>query len=516
MFRSERKLSHGVAYAVIALCWASSVSAQAVTPEASFAVVDRLAFAPLDLDKLAREDSISDKLIGGPLRIAQVHQVSVSPRWDGSWRQDKGGRWVWELAVSAADAAHLSFAFDRFNLPEGSELLIHGVGDQPDQLGPYTAADRLPHGQLWTPVLMAERALIRVSLPRAHAPRLDLSLSRIAHGYRGFGRVSKGCKSGSCNTDVACLDAQDAWNQPRRSAGAIVVGGGGLCSGVLLNNTAGDQRMLFATATHCGATSQQAAASSVVYWRYESASCRIPGSAESGQALPRPSSRTSPGLAFLAATNNPFAGGGDATTRSDWTLIELAAPPEGNDFQLYWAGWDRSPPPQACSAPANRADTSGLCASIHHPSGHEKRITFIESPLLRADIALADEVHFRTNWDPTPPILANMQPTPSSIPPSVTEPGSSGSPLFNAARRVVGVLSGGASFCGVSPGGLNDEYGGLFHAWDGLGTATTRMRDHLDPLGSAPMALDGRDSMAQTLFADGFEEASQGISVGHD
>ncbi len=466
----------------------------------AFENAEQLSFPPLALDKLAAEDAITDKISGRPWRIAVAHEVGLKSAAAGTWTRDEAGRWRWELAIKAADAAHLSFGFDRFELPKGAVLEIHAIGAD-DRLGPYSAADRLDHGQLWTPVLMADKALLRVTLAPGASPQLDLSLQQIAHGYRGFGSVSKACKSGSCNTDVACLASSDAWNQPRRAAGAIVVGGTGLCSGALINNTANDQRMLFATATHCGATSQSVAATSVVYWRYESSSCRIPGSAASGQPLARPSSRTSQGLRFLAATNSPFDGGGGADTRSDWTLIELATPPAVNDFDLYWAGWDRRQPPQTCSPPSSDAGTSGLCASIHHPRGHEKRITFVESPLLLGDISQASNVHFRANWDPTPPILANMLPTPSSIPPSVTEPGSSGSPLFNADRRLVGVLSGGASFCGVSAAGLNDEYGGLFHAWDGLGTAATRMRDYLDPLGTAPLAIDGRDSAAGLSLA---------------
>ena len=461
----------------------------------AFASADRLDFAPLAIDKLAAEDAITDKISGLPQRIAVGHDVALDAKSAGSWTRDEKGRWVWSLAVDAAEATHLSFGFDRFNLPDGAALNIFAI-DGDDRLGPYTAKDRLEHGQLWTPVLMASQALVRVTLAPGDKPEIDLSLARIAQGYRGFGAVSKACKSGSCNTDVACLASSDPWNQPRRAAGAIVVGGTGLCSGALLNNTANDQRMLFATATHCGANSQSVAASSVVYWRYESPSCRTPGSSASGVPLARPSTRTSQGLRFLAATDNPFAGGGTAGTRSDWTLIELATPPASNDFQLFWAGWDRRPPPQTCSAPASASGTSGLCASIHHPSGDEKRITFVESPLILGNISQASGIHFRANWDPTPPILANIQPVPASLPPSVTEPGSSGSPLFNADRRVVGVLSGGASFCGVSAAGLNDEYGGLFHAWEGLGSATTRMRDHLDPQGSAPLAIDGLDSLA--------------------
>src|SRR5690606_14419677 len=138
-----------------------------------------------------------------------------------------------------------------------------------------------------------------------------------------------------------------------------------------------------------------------------------------------PSTRTTQGLRFLAATNNPFAGSGAAGTRSDWTLLELATPPIGNDFQLYWSGWDRSPPPATCSAPADRSATTGLCASIHHPAVDEKRITFVEQPMPVGNITSAVGVHFTAQWDPTPPFLANMLPRPTSLPPSATERGSS-------------------------------------------------------------------------------------------
>jgi hypothetical protein len=115
-------------------------------------------------------------------------------------------------------------------------------------------------------------------------------------------------------------------------------------------------------------------------------------------------------------------------------------------------------------------------------------------------------VHWRANWDATPPILANIpSPQPATLPPGVTEPGSSGSPLYNASRRLVGVLSGGPSSCGATGASLRDQYGGLFHAWEGVGTSTTRMRDHLDPLGTNPEFIDGIGPGTAVLFANGFE-----------
>lgn len=101
-------------------------------------------------------------------------------------------------------------------------------------------------------------------------------------------------------------------------------------------------------------------------------------------------------------------------------------------------------------------------------------------------------------------------PQPTSLPPSVTEPGSSGSPLYNADRRLVGVLSGGPSACGATGTSLRDQYGGLFHAWEGVGTPITRMRDHLDPLGVNPEFIDGIGQCTPPSVPDGVTAAPNG------
>ncbi len=448
-------------------------------------------FKALDMDRLAREDALDDAIDGIPRRFAIAHKVDYTPANSGSWSIQADGSELWQLRIRADGAVHLNFGFERFAVPAGAQLWIFAM-DGKDALGPYGRDQMLDHGQLWTPVLATEDALLQLRVPAGAREALALHLTHVGHGYRGFGHRSNACKSGSCNTDVACLGADDPWNDPVRSVGAYTVRGTSTCSGSLVNNTAGDKRMLFATATHCRVGDDADAASMVVYWRYESPTCRTPGSSASGIALPKPADRTTPGLRFLAATPDPFFDASPvASDNSDFTLVELATPAADNEFDLYWSGWDRRPPPAACAAPADPTSTSGLCASIHHPGVDEKRITFVESPMPVGSIDAASGVHFTANWDPTPPLLPGIIDFSGTLPPSVTERGSSGSPLYNADRRLVGVLSGGASFCGAGPADLNDEYGGLFHAWEGLGTTDTRMRDHLDPLGQNPLFIDG-------------------------
>jgi hypothetical protein len=449
-------------------------------------------FGKLDLDQLAADDALRDDMPGFPKRFAVARAVDFSPENSGEWSRLENGEWLWRLRVSAEDAAHLNFGFSRFALPAGAAFNII-ASDGQNKVGPFTVEDMLPHGQLWTPVVLGQEALLHLTVPQAGLADVALRLSSVNQGYRGFGNKSKACKSGACNTDVACLSEGDPWNQPRRSVGAWTRGGTDTCTGSLLNNTANDRRMLFATATHCGVANDTTAATVLVYWNYESPTCRVPSASGSSPVLPKPST-TTPGLRFVAQTANPFSGAAPAGDRSDFALLELATPAPDNSFNLFWAGWDRrapSPTTMLCAAPADTASTAGLCASIHHPGVDEKRITFVESPLILDNIASASGVHWRANWDPTPPRLPNIIPLPATLPPSVTEPGSSGSPLYNAEQRLVGVLSGGPSACGATGASLRDQYGGLFHAWDGLGTATTRMRDHLDPLGGNPESIDG-------------------------
>src|SRR5690606_31124473 len=70
-----------------------------------------------------------------------------------------------------------------------------------------------------------------------------------------------------------------------------------------------------------------------------------------------------------------------------------------------------------------------------------------------------------------------------------TEGGSSGSGLYDHRGRVIGHLLGGNAACN-NPNG-SDSYGAVSAGWNGGGSPTTRLRDHLDPAGDNPGAIDG-------------------------
>jgi lysyl endopeptidase len=182
-------------------------------------------------------------------------------------------------------------------------------------------------------------------------------------------------------------------------------------------------------------------------------------------------------------------------TPSDFTLVEMTQPPNAA-FNLFWAGWDHTPY-SSTGGPGNgdfACAPDSLCAAIHHPNTDEKRITFSADNTTTTSYNSAtvpgDGTHVHAFWDPMPVFPPNPS---TSIPAGVTEPGSSGSPLYNAQHRYIGQLHGGPSTCGATGGNLSDYYGHFSVSWEGGGTSATRTKDWLDAGNIGAAAIDGRN-----------------------
>ena len=405
------------------------------------ASVDALTTPAVDVDAVIAEDAVREAQGLAP-RYAIPIAADVTLADAGTLESLKGAERVWRLRVRSEGASSLNFGFGRYVMPAGGSLYVYSA-DGSTVRGPFTDADNEVHGELWTPIVPGDEAVIEVRVPTDMLPFLELRLTSINHGYKDFW-VGAADKSGSCNVDVVCPQSE-GWRDQVRSVGVISTGGGTFCSGFLVNNVEEDLTPYFMTANHCEIDAGNAA-SLVVYWNYETSTC---GGWPDGVL-----DQYQTGSIFRAAR-----------AASDFTLVELDDPPDPA-FDVHWTGWDNSD-----------ADPTSATA-IHHPSTDEKRISFEYDPLSTTSYygtsVPGDGTHLRiTDWDL-----------------GTTEPGSSGSGLWNQDHRIVGQLHGGDAACGNDK---SDWYGRFSVSWDAGSSSSSRLRDWLDPMSTGAVTLDGID-----------------------
>lgn len=422
----------------------------------------RIEVAPLNVPQLIQEDA-ARLATGGLVRFAIPHQVNMTPSTHGQWTNVDRVTRRWTITIASPDAASINLGFTRYHMPPGGQLVMRSA-DGTLSVRPFNASDNAPHNELWTPVLHADEIVVEVTLPIEVADQLDLQLGAINIGYRRFSEVNNlpgdtgTPRSGACNIDVACSTA-DPWQDQVKTVAVYQRNGSWTCTGAMVNNTAQDQTPYFLTAAHCGLNDGNDQ-TMVVYWNYENSTCRgIPGGGGVGDGS-------------LAQFNSGAIHRATFAT-SDFTLVEMEEDPDTN-WDVHYAGWDR----QGLNPP------SGAC--IHHPSTDEKRITLYDIAV-RPDRPThasswpctdfpgtgADNTHIKVYW---------------SL--GVTEPGSSGSPMFDENKRIIGQLHGGASSCSATGDDISDCYGRVSRSWTGGGTAATRLSDWLDPGNTGALNVD--------------------------
>ena len=390
-----------------------------------------------DLAKVQLEDG---KYIGGPYRYGV--QIPLGGKSiNGKWSHLGDGRMRWSMSLVSPGATYLDLHFGKLALPAGAFLRLVGNGDGNER---KIQASEVNGGAYWSPYVIGDSVRVEVEVAAALMPKVAVELASVTHGYRGlFERNDSQEKSGSCNVDTIC-PAGDAWRDQIDAVGHYTFSSGGssyVCTGTLIGNSAQDTTPYFLTANHCVSTAA-VAGTIVVYWNYQSATCRTPGSTASGTSLSRSIATHSQSGTSLVATN----------AASDFALLRLNAnvPAAANP---YWSGWDAT------------GTTPTSAAGIHHPAGHEKRIAIEDQALsISGYNGASGTSHWRVNdWDQ-----------------GTTEGGSSGSGLWNQDKRLVGQLHGGSAACGNN---LEDYFGRLSVSWTGGGSNATRLSNWLNPGG---------------------------------
>lgn len=396
-----------------------------------------------DLRSLRAEDEINDGDKSVPYRFGANIPVDIGIEDFGAAEiGSDGSRTVW-MSVKSPGAVSLNFQFDVFDIPEGARVFIYSP-DMRRVKGSYTRENASEINSLGVGLIYGDEAIIEYTEPAEFGGTGRLHLDNVTHGYRSIAPAADRVKTGPfgnaglCNINVNCPEGLP-YDFEKRSVAIIVVNNNGLCTGALVNNTAQDFEPYFLTANHClpGFTGQ--VANWVFYFNHEAPNC-IGNDGPVDQSVS--------GANLLARS-----------AHSDFALLRLsAAPPD--EFGVCYAGWNVSDDEEAVTS----------AVGIHHPRGDVKKICFADgAPSHRSNTAdFVNETWFVDRWDS-----------------GVTEPGSSGSPLFDQNGNIIGVLSGGAAACnGGVNNGLHDFYGRLDVAHSFGDNAAERLSDWLDPINS--------------------------------
>jgi hypothetical protein len=404
------------------------------------------------------------------LRFALERPVNLSPETHGSWTRE-GDMRIWRVHVLSPGAQSLGLVFGKYALEPGVKVFVY----EPSGLkvrGAFTSGNNKESGVLPVGHLPGQELLIEMQVPATLIDYGELELESLSHAFLKTGFSAShaadcipgefGC-SQACEIDVNCIEG-DAWARVKPSVVRIFTQTQ-YCTGVLINNTSYDGTPYVLSAEHC-INRQSDAERSVFLFNYESPSC-FGGDGPMDMSLEGANLRTY----------------GDSV---DFSLLELVHTPPPS-YEAFYAGWDRSD-----------FQTTGS-ATLHHPFGDVKKISLDEDipdiPAQPGDVPYGglDDYHYFSYWWIR---FWNV---------GTTERGSSGCPLFNQARRVIGVLSGGIAACGDSigfdseagrviynPAPNYDDYFTRFDlAWDYEEAKGNALKPWLDPVNSGDLALSG-------------------------
>ena len=416
--------------------------------------IDKRVFDEPNIAALKIEDSLTDNSGTAPWRFGFNNNTNINISNSGTWINLPNGDRIWQLVVVCKNALTINLTFSQTVIPSGNELYVYNPSKD-FILGKFTAS-HLYNGELGTELVPGEITIVEYFVPKGSFIG-NVNICAVTHGYRtpnefllkAFGG------SGACNVNVNCPEGA-AWTQQRNSVVMLVSGSNGFCTGALINNTLNDGKPYVLTANHCYSNP----ATWIFRFQWESTSCINPSTSPTFQSLSG---------AVLRAQGTP----------SDFCLVEITGGIVNGTvpaaYTPYFSGWDNT----------ETISPSAVC--IHHPSGDIKKIAIENNALISTSFGGSpSNSHWGVlSWDL-----------------GVTEPGSSGSPLFNQNRRIIGQLHGGASACGASV--LSDEYGKVSVSWNPAGSTTSGQLKHwLDPNNTNASFVDGYDpSNAPTITLD--------------
>jgi len=405
----------------------------------------------VDIKTLLQEDEKAKKENEQiPFRFGYTIDVDIDIKKEGVQQQMPNGDKLWLLKIHSPDAFSINLIFNRFNLGKDSKFFIYNE-DKTMILGAYTPkVSNNSYNEFATDLVQGNAIVLEYYEPKSSNDGV-INISKIIHGYVNTFYSNGLGTSASCNIDIMCALGMNWFNERHAVTMILVDNNTALCSGCLVNNTQQNYTPYILTARHCyfqnnGNTQTTSPATTIFRFKYWKPNC------SSGN----PSNWVSITGATLLAHNAP----------TDFVLLQLNTTPPAN-WNLFYAGWERT------TTPAQNV------TGIHHPKGDAMKISHDQHPVFAQNHPI--QGHALSTW--------RVQ----HFEEGTTQPGSSGSPLFNQNRRIVGQVSTGPN-CYDNTCACNNRYanyGRFDMSWTGGGTNSTRLSNWLDPNNTGVASLNG-------------------------
>ena len=414
-----------------------------------------------DMETIIKEDIEKEKESDVPLRFAVGIKVNFTPENSGVWQNLADGSKIWRLKVNAPGALSTNTRYGKFWLPDGAKFFVYSE-DTRQSIGAiiseFLEERRGEPNEFATALVYGENVVYEYYQPVTVKEAPVILISNIGYGYRYVNNPYESTKNfgdaGDCNININCSEGSN-WKMEKNAVARVLIPIGDdsfWCSCALVNNTLNNYKPYVLTANHCieggyDAEINYDASGMIFYWLYEHPGC--------ANSIVEPNyQRTSTGATVVA--NN---------AASDFALLLIYPnqdPRKVSGVIPYYLGWDRS----------GNATSTGV--GIHHPRGDVKKISTYTSTPASVTVNGTTNGYWRVNWYS-----------------GTTETGSSGSPLINSNKRVIGQLSNGDASC-ANPAGY-DNYGKFSVSWTGNNSNKNyeRLSTWLDPGNTNSQTLDG-------------------------
>src|SRR2546430_8553679 len=368
--------------------------ADTLLPSARYGAHVDLNQASVTLDWL----DIRSVTMRAPNQIGVNRSVAVSAKTRAQKFVNSDGSQITVLVIKSSGASGVGVHFRNFALAAGEEVYVYGPAVDSIVCGPYTNKGPWGSGEFWSGTIVGDIAVIEF-YTRTNKTGKGFEIFEASTIFPELGggpqSVVPDATPLPCEVDASCYP-----NSLNNAVGRILFNDNGVfvCTGTLLNDGAQDFTPYFLTANHCVST-QTIAQTVEVYWFYQTTDCN--------SGVLRSDWVHQTGGADLLATESS----------NDFSLLQLANNAPGG---AYYSGWT-----------SGLQSTGTVVFGLHHPDGYLPPA--LNSFLRRSAGTITDTNGsclvdgYRIDWTS-----------------GLTEPGSSGSGLWNSNGELVGVLSCGS------------------------------------------------------------------------